>query len=147
MLGEGSADTFLETKIIRKHNGDLEHRLKNDNENGTKKIWRYQHWHSNSPVTQKRATLTACLRKVHQQASNNEQLLKSALGKIEELWQLRYPTSILQKACNLLGASTGNRTWITVRDTLKTPTVQRPVGGHCSPRIPDGMTLPAFNAS
>ena len=43
----------------------------------------------------------------------------SAMAKIAEFRRLRYPLSVLQKACNVLGASTAERTWITVRDALR----------------------------
>ena len=82
------------------------------------KVWRYQHWDSNTPFLQKRATLTACLRKVQQQASDPAAMIPSALDKIAEFRRLRYPESVLSKACNFLGASTGEGTWITVRNAL-----------------------------
>ena len=80
---------------------------------------RYQHWDSNTPFLQKRATLTACLRKVQQQASDPAAMIPSALDKIAEFRRLRYPESVLQKACTFLGASTGEGTWITVRNALR----------------------------
>ena len=90
-----------------------------DNEKGQEKVWRYQHWYSNVPFMQKRATLTACLRKVQQQASDPAAMGTSALDKITEFRRLRYPDSVLWKACNYLGASSGNRAWITIRDALQ----------------------------
>ena len=126
-LEEGNDGTFLETRYW-KLNNRIRYRLKNDNEKGDQKIWRYQHWHSNVPFIQKRATLKACLRKVQQQASDPAAMGTSALEKITEFRRIRYPESVLWKACNYLGASSGNRTWITVRDALRQHhTVQRPV--------------------
>ena len=126
-LEEGNDGTFLETRYWKLGN-KIRYRLKNDNEQGKAKIWRYQHWHSNVPFMQKRATLTACLRKVQQQASDPAAMGSSALEKIAEFRGLRYPDSVLWKACNYLGASSNNRTWITIRDALREHhTVQRPV--------------------
>ena len=86
---------------------------------GTSKVWRYQHWYSNTPFMQKRATVTACLRKVQQMASDPTQILVGAREKLEEFRRLHNPDSVLQKACNFLGASTGEGTWITVRNALR----------------------------
>ena len=117
-LESGKDGTFLETRFWV--DGDrIRHKLKNDNEGGHVKVWRYQHWDSNTPFLQKRATLTACLRKVQQQASDPAAMIPSALDKIAEFRRLRYPESVLQKACTFLGASTGEGTWITVRNALR----------------------------
>ena len=97
----------------------IRHKLKNDNGGGEAKIWRYHHWYSNTPFLQKRATLTACLRKVQQQASDPAALHEGALDKMAEFRRLHYPMSVLQKACTFLGASTGEGTWITVRNALR----------------------------
>ena len=43
----------------------------------------------------------------------------SALEKIAEFRRLRYPTSILSKACTFLAASTGEGAWITIRNALR----------------------------
>ena len=117
-LTAGKAGVFLETAFWTSED-HITHRLKNDNSNGRQQIWRYQHWYSNAPFLQKRATLTACLRKVQQMASDPATLRQGALEKIAEFRRLSYPLSILRKACNFLGASTGEGTWITVRDTLR----------------------------
>ena len=106
-LEEGNDGTFLETRYWKLGNR-IRYRLKNDNENGKHKVWRYQHWHSNVPFMQKRATLTACLRKVQQQASDPAAMGTSALDKIAEFRRLRYPESVLWKACNYLGANASN---------------------------------------
>ena len=108
-LEEGNDGTFLETRYWKLGNR-IRYRLKNDNEKGEEKIWRYQHWYSNVPFMQKRATLTACLRKVQQQASDPAAMGTSALEKIAEFRRLRYPDSVLWKACNYLGASSSDRT-------------------------------------
>ena len=46
----------------------------NNNEGGgaNSSVWRYQHFYSDSAFLQKRATLTACLRKVQKMASDVE---------------------------------------------------------------------------
>ena len=90
-------------------------------ENGAhhQKVWRYQHFDSDTPFLQKRATLTACLRKVQHQSSDKAAMGYSALEKIAEFRRLRYPTSILSKACTFLAASTGEGAWITIRNALR----------------------------
>ena len=59
-LEPGKDGTFLETRIWIKDN-EIRHKLKNDNEGGQTKIWRYKHFDDGSPFMEKRATLTACL--------------------------------------------------------------------------------------
>ena len=117
-LEEGKAGTFLETRY-EVHGKCFKYRLKNDNEGGETKIWRYQHFHSFSPFTQKRATLTSCLKKIHKMASDPATLWQSALAKVAEFRRLWYPLGVLRGACTYLGASTGEGTWITVRNTLR----------------------------
>ena len=117
-LEEGKDDTFLETRFWVKDQ-QIKHKLKNDNEGGKDTVWRYQHWYSNTAFMQKRATLTACLRKVQNMASDPQRVREGALDKIAEFRRLRYPLSVLQKACNYLGASSGEGMWITVRNALR----------------------------
>ena len=69
-LEDGKEGTYLETSF-RVKNNRIEHWLKNENETGTK-IWRYSHFHSHGAFGQKRAVLTACLRKVEAMASSRE---------------------------------------------------------------------------
>ena len=88
-LEDGKEGTFLETRFWVDGN-EIKHKLKNDNEDGSNRIWRYQHWYANTPFLQKRATLTACLRKVQHQASNPAIMGSSALDKIAEFRRLRY---------------------------------------------------------
>ena len=117
-LEPGKEGTFLETSFWV-HGDRIRHQLKNDNGGGAIKVWRYQHWCSNTPFLQKRATLTACLRKVQHMASDPAALSDGALDKIAEFRRLGYPLNVLRKACTFLGASTGEGTWITVRDALR----------------------------
>ena len=79
-LEDGNANTFLETRFEVTEN-KINFWLKNDNEEETK-IWRYNHFHSHTSFVQKRATLTACLKKTENMASNKEVFKLSALNKI-----------------------------------------------------------------
>ena len=103
----------------------IRHKLKNDNEGGQAKIWRYKHFDDGSPFMEKRATLTACLKKVQQmitQMASDQQsdvFATAALDKIAEFRRLRYPLSVLTKCCTYLGATTGVGQWFTVRDALR----------------------------
>ena len=92
--------------------------LKNDNEDGKQKIWRYQHYRSFSPYLQKRALLNACLKKVHKMASDKHVLKKSAFDKINEFQRLQYPRHMLKSACTFVAASLGVREWLDVRDQI-----------------------------
>ena len=117
-LEPGAAGTFLETRYEIVGN-QFRYKLKNDNESGETRVWRYQHFHSYSPFMQKRATLTACLQKVQHMASDPDTLYRSALAKVDEFRRLDYPLSVLRKACSYLGASTGEGKWIAVRNALR----------------------------
>ena len=127
-LEAGHDGTFLETRYAITENR-MRYWLKNDNEDGKVAVWRYHHWCSNAPFAQKRATVTACLRKVHRMSSSPAYLIKGAMDKAAEFRRLRYPPAVLYKACAVLGATTGEGAWIRVRDELRRMgTVQRPVG-------------------
>lgn len=117
-LERGHDGTFLETRFTIENNA-FRYKLKNDNEGGAVKVWRYQHFHANAPFMQKRATLTACLKKVHHMCSDVENLRTSALDKVAEFRRLRYPLGLLRKACSYLGATTGVGEWITIRQLLR----------------------------
>ena len=77
--------------------------------------WRYQHFSSYGGYSQKRATLFACLRKVHAMASNEEQLKISALAKLREFERLAYPVGIRKFACAVLARDTECTMWWRVR--------------------------------
>ena len=94
-------------------------RLKNDNEDGTKKIWRYTHFHSHGSFAQKRALLTACLKKVQYMASGRHEFLRSASAKVDEFVAQQYPLSVIKGVCTFLGATTGDGAWISVRNTIR----------------------------
>ena len=91
---------------------------KNDNEEETK-IWRYNHFPSHTSFVQKRATLTACLKKTENMASTMEMFKLSALNKIREFQRLRYPNSILKGACTFLAATTGSGAWMDVKRHIR----------------------------
>ena len=116
-LEKGAENTFLETrfKVI---NGQFQYWLKNDNENGATKVWRYKHFISHAPYLQKRAVLAACLKKVQKMASNRELLFVSALEKIAEFLKLQYPSHVIRAVCTYLAASQGEYTWLDVRDQI-----------------------------
>ena len=54
----------------------------------------------------------ACLRKAQTMASDPQTLKEGALAKIAEFQRLRYPISVLNKACVFLAANTGEVTWL-----------------------------------
>jgi len=116
-LEDGGTGTFLETRFELR-DGSFRHWLKNDNEDGRDKIWRYQHFKSHSPYLQKRALLTARLKKVQSMASDSRALYESGVNKVHEFSRLCYPRHMLRAACTYLAASTAERTWLDVRDTL-----------------------------
>ena len=63
----------------------------------------------------KRATLLATLRKVHRMASDASQLAISALSKLDEFAQLRYPVGIRKFMCAIMARDTSDLTWRWVR--------------------------------
>jgi hypothetical protein len=115
-LVEGTDGTFLETRFTIEQN-KIKHWLKNDNENQLK-VWRYQHFHSHGPYLQKRALLTTCLKKVHKMASDAQLLETSGLAKVKEFLDLKYPRCVVKAACGYMAATTGERTWLNVRDQI-----------------------------
>ena len=113
-LEPGNEGTFLEVRY--KIEGDqIRYKLKNDNENGDNKIWRYQHYESNSPEGQKQATLAASLTKAHKYASDIEMLREGAIAKINEFVALDYPTGVLKRACGKMWASTREPEWLRIK--------------------------------
>ena len=92
--------------------------LKNEKEKETK-IWRYGHFHSHGSFVQKRATLTACLKKTEAMASNKYVFFESAVNKIREFQNLAYPNTVLKGACTFLAATTGNGAWMDVKRLIQ----------------------------
>lgn len=118
-LEDGKKGTFLETRFEIENGKTVKHWLKNDNEDGTKKIWRYTHFHSHGSFAQKRALLTACLKKVQYMASGRHEFLRSASAKVDEFVAQQYPLSVIKGVCTFLGATTGDGAWISVRNTIR----------------------------
>ena len=116
-LEDARESTFLETTFDIREDGHVTYWLKNDNEK-ERKIWRYQHWRSHAPLAQKRALVVASFRKVHKMASDRRRRYVSAMAKLREFIALSYPTYLLRSACNLLAFSTGDTTWIGVRNSI-----------------------------
>ena len=118
-LEPGSDGVFLET-AFECTDDQITFRLKNPNEEGGEpKVWRYQHFSSYGGYSQKRATLFACLRKVHAMASDEEQLKLSALAKLREFERLAYPVGIRKFACAVLARDTECTMWWRVRAAQK----------------------------
>ena len=97
----------------------MKYGIKDDNADGTAKIWRYHHYEDNTPYLQKRATITACLKKIERMSCDSATLQSSARGKIAEFRRLRYPIQALRRICSYLAATTGNIEWVHVRDGLR----------------------------
>ena len=77
-----------------------------------------QHFGSHAPYAQKRAVLTACLKKVHKHACDQDALVQSATHKLREFQALMYPSHTLKAACTYMAASLGEPTWFNIRDSV-----------------------------
>ena len=117
-LEDGAQGTFLETTFEWK--GDRwAYRIKNENQAGEEpKVWRYKDFRSHAPYAQKRALITMMMKKVAKMASDKKELRESAIQKLEEFRRLRYPVGLLRGVCGFMGATTGDGTWIGVRNTI-----------------------------
>jgi hypothetical protein len=112
-LEEAADGTFLETSFWVQ--GSYIHfRLKNVNEGGAKKVWRYQPYDSYTPYQQKRSTLIATLKKIDAMAGNKSERFESAMHKLKEFADLGYPTKVRQYACHRVGRETGQSIWFGV---------------------------------
>jgi hypothetical protein len=99
----------------------IRHWLKNENPlGGPAKVWRYQHWASHCSFEQKRAVLSACLKKVHGMASDGDAVYESGVQKLDEFRRLAYPKSVLRGACTYMAAVTACYAWIRVRHAVDT---------------------------
>ena len=96
----------------------MQTRLKNLNEGRVDDpaVWRYQHFNSYGEYTQKRSTLAACLSKVQNMASDSQQLMYSALQKLDEFKRLEYPLGIRKYMCMKMALNGGDTTWWRIRD-------------------------------
>ena len=117
-LEEGKPDTFLETRFKITKDNHIKFWLKNDNETGQDKIWRYQEFNSHMPYIQKRGILNACLRKAQKMASDKETLRKSGLDKAREFQRRVYPVGMLKAVCQYMAASQNDMTWMDVKNDI-----------------------------
>ena len=113
-LEDGKDATFLETELQLIGGREFRYWLKNENACGRTTVWRYQHFRSHAPYKQKRALVTASLKRVHKMASDTDALRTSAMDKIREFTDLHYPYYLIKNACAHLAATTGERTWLHV---------------------------------
>ena len=51
-------------------------------------------------------------------ASDTQLLETSGLDKVREFLNLKYPRCVVKAACGYMAASTGERTWLNVRDQM-----------------------------
>jgi len=117
-LEDAKDDTFLET-TFKIEGGYVRHWLKNENpRGGPTKVWRYHHFASYCSYEQKRATLMACMKKVHTMASDAGVLHVSALQKLKEFHQLCYPIAVMRGVCTYMAACTHEYEWIKIRDVV-----------------------------
>ena len=96
---------FLETEYeIREQR--IVHRLKNENVDAHQpEVWRYQHFNSYQPYARKRATITTALWKASFFASDDEQLIHSAVLKLKEFIRAGYPYTVLKYCTNTVGSN------------------------------------------
>ena len=91
-MEDGKEATYLETSFRVSDNNEIAFRLKNDNEVGKPaKVWRYAHFDSQATFESKRAVLVATLKKLDKMASNEQELVHSAMQKLNEFIQLNVP--------------------------------------------------------
>ena len=120
-LEKGSDDVFLETQFRITEDNRVQYWLKNDNMPGRPPaIWRYAHIGCYSSFAQKRTTLMACLRKVHNMASDATVRVESARRKILEFLRLGYPAKMMWTACTTMGVHTRDPTWFRARGLVQT---------------------------
>jgi hypothetical protein len=118
-LEDGGEGTFLETSFEVSRTNQIRHWLKNENKHGqTYKTWRYAHFHSHAAFNQKKATLMACLKKLHKMASDPTALKTSAAQKLAEFAKLMYPRKLLWTACTTIGVNSRDPTWFRVREQI-----------------------------
>ena len=90
-----------------REDNQIVYRLKNDNEVGKPaKVWRYAHFDSQATFESKRAVLVATLKKLDKMASNEQELVYSAMQKLYEFIQLKYPKKLIWTACTTLAVCT-----------------------------------------
>ena len=122
-LEDGGEGTFLETSFRITETNQIQHWLKNVNVAGAAPVtWRYAHYDSHTNFDQKRAVMMACLRKVHNMASDSAVLRTSAIQKVAEFARLRYPRKLLWTACTTMAVNTQDpalrNSWFRVREQI-----------------------------
>ena len=94
-------------------------RLKNNNTiQQPAAVWRYQHFDSGASFNQKRAVMSAALKKVHHMSGDGEAMQHSAIQKLAEFARLGYPRGLLRQQCSRMAAITSDYEWIQVRDQV-----------------------------
>ena len=96
----------------------IRYRIKNDNEDGKENIWRYMHYDSHTTKEQKITTMKACLKKVHNLASDKEMLSYSGVNKLVEFARLQYPKKEMKRVCSQIARETRCSTWFRIRDYI-----------------------------
>ena len=110
-LEAGTPGVFLETEIAIKDNR-FTYKLKNANTDANApKVWRYQHFNSYQPYMRKRATISAALQKAVFFASDEEQLVRSAVIKLREFIANGYPFPVIKYCTDRMGARHVPRIW------------------------------------
>ena len=122
-LEDGGEGTFLETSFRITETNQIQHWLKNVNVAGAAPVtWRYAHYDSHTNFDQKRAVMMACLRKVHNMASDSAVLRTSAIQKVAEFARLRYPRKLLWTACTTMAVNTQDpalrNSWFRAREQI-----------------------------
>ena len=115
VLTDADGQSFLETSFEITPLNKIRHWLKNNNDINDNQ-WKYTHFKSHSPFTQKRATLLASLQKIQYHASDKGGLSFSARKKIKEFLLIGYPIGMIRKACNKLAASNNCPAWLSIRN-------------------------------
>ena len=105
--------------LLRKSNFRRSKVSKNDNEVGKPaKVWRYAHFDSQATFESKRAVLVATLKKLDKMASNEQELVHSAMQKLNEFIQLKYPKKLIWTACTTLAVVTRDIAWFKIRGAI-----------------------------
>ena len=118
-LTDGEDGTFLETSFEVTSGNRIRHWLRNKADLASN--WRYSHFDSHASLTQKRSTIVATLRKVHQMASDKRKLITSAEKKLQEFLNLKYPVGMLWKACSRIAREECEGTWIAITNQTEHP--------------------------
>ena len=95
-LEEGAALALDWTKLEKVARGEFTYRLKNTNEDGVQRVWRYTPASSYTPYSQKVGLIAGLTQKCIRMASDTEQLRISLRAKVAELRQLGYSGRIIR---------------------------------------------------